>query len=131
MVKIHTFTLVETLITLLMVAVIVPVVATGFQQLVKLNGEDSKRYEAAEMGSRMLDEWRADDDWDNVAEAGDFGVTLPNYSWAFEKTTWEGDDTGAITQGRLTVTYVAGGRENTVVLTTLINEAQSLDGGNQ
>lgn len=115
------FTLVEVLVTLLIVAIAMPAIMHGITAA-QLAGASAKRYnEASELGKSQLSQIIAGSQWNsNAALSGDFSPNFPDYSWKATVEPWDLDTSGmGINQIDLTVSWKDRGRTASMTLTTL------------
>ena len=122
--RVWRFALIEVLAALLVVAVVVPVVTQVLRSTLRTSEAGTRRLHAAELGSDLLDAWRAEESWDRQSEAGTFDNDA-GYHWTLEQKSWEGDSQGRMTELSLRVYYPVQGSEQSVLLATLVVPADS------
>lgn len=113
------FSLVEVLAALLIVATVVPVVTMVLRNALRTSENGTRRLQAAELGSNLLDGWRAEGTWNTQPDSGTFD-DVPGYRWTLERKSWDGDSLGRMTELDLRVYYPVQGQEQSVVLATLM-----------
>ena len=114
------FTLVEALVSMVLLAVILPVAMQGISLALRL-GEDAKhRDEAATLAGGKLDELTATGSWNNGPTSGDFGAAWPGYRWTATTQTWVDSNS---TQLTVEVFWTARQVERSVSIATLVNSA--------
>jgi len=111
------FTLVEVLVTLALMAIILPVAMKGISLATTTAGLAKQRMEAASLAETKLAEILVTGAWQNGNLSGDFGPDWPQYRWVAEVRDWE-----AATLRRIDVRvqWTARGSERSVTLTTLL-----------
>jgi prepilin-type N-terminal cleavage/methylation domain-containing protein len=112
------FTLVELLVTVLLVALIVPVAMQGLSLAGKVASQATQKSEAIVLAERKMAELVLNDYWRNGDMAGDFGSDHLRYRWNAEVKTWTGE--AALGQLDLWVTWESFGFERAVHLATLV-----------
>jgi len=110
------FTFVELLVTIVLIAAILPVAMRGIGLCTRLAGQSRKKIEAASLAKTKLTELMAADEWDSGSGAGDFGTDWPGYRWSTEVYNWTDS---VVSQVDLTVHWQAQGEEQSITLTTL------------
>ncbi len=110
------FTFVEMLVTIVLIAAILPVAMRGIGLCTRLAGQSRKEIEGASLAKMKLTELMAADEWDSGSSAGDFGKDWPGYRWSKEVFNWSDS---MVSQVNLTVTWQSQGEERSVTLTTL------------
>ena len=123
--KTRRFSLIEILAATLVVAVVVPTVVAGLRVAMRVSEDGSRRLHAAELGSALLDEWRAAGTWSEQSEKGDFGETERGYRWELLSSTWSGNALGTTTELDLVIFYPVQGQENQVILSTLVETSST------
>jgi prepilin-type N-terminal cleavage/methylation domain-containing protein len=114
------FTLIEALVSMVLLAVILPVAMQGISLALRL-GEDAKhRDEAATLAAGKLDELTATGAWNSGPTSGDFGTAWPSYRWTATKQTWVDSNS---TQLTVDVFWTARQVERSVSIATLVNSA--------
>ena len=121
--KIRRFSLIEILAATLVVAVVIPTVVAGLRVAMRVSEDGSRRLHAAELGSSLLDEWRVAGTLTSQSEKGDFGETEPGYRWEILTAVWDGNSLGTTTEVDLVIFYPVQGKENQVILSTLMETA--------
>jgi general secretion pathway protein I len=114
------FTLIEVLAALMLIAIVIPAVMQGITVAQHAGDSARRRTEAAGLAQTQLATILAMESWQTGSLSGDFSPDFPNYQWKAQVAAWPGDTTGAgLQEIDLTVSWMLGGRENTVVLSTL------------
>ena len=111
------FTLIEVLATLMLVAIVLPVVMNGLTLCLATAGHARSQAEAASLAQTKLTELLVSEDVQQAALSGDFGTDWPGYRWAAQVTAWEGT---TLRQVEVTVTWKQRGRDRALTLTTLV-----------
>jgi prepilin-type N-terminal cleavage/methylation domain-containing protein len=114
------FTLVEVLITLLLVGVLLPVIVRATGLSAQLGAWSQRSATAAQLADAQLAELLVTRDWELGPQDGTFdesihGRDADRYAWALDVE----DDGGRRQQLTLTVTWESGGRDRAVSLITL------------
>jgi general secretion pathway protein I len=85
------FTLVEVLATVLLMAIVVPVVNRGLAAATLAAGSARSRTEGAGLAQSKLTELTVNSLWQNGNLSGDFGPDWSQYTWKATVTNWVGD----------------------------------------
>ena len=119
------FTLVEVLVSLALMAVIVPV-AIDAMHVASGSGEiAARRTEAALVAERLLNEKIITGEWNSGVQSGVELQGLREYPWEMNSTPWNGDmNQNSIQLVSVAVKYPAQGREYAVQLSTLVDQSQ-------
>jgi prepilin-type N-terminal cleavage/methylation domain-containing protein len=112
------FTFVELLVTMVLIAIVMPVVMQSIGLCTRLAGQSRREVEAACLAKTKLTELTAAQDWQSGSNRGDFGTDWPGFEWSMAVATWADDS--AVTQIDLTVTWHSAGRERKTILSTLV-----------
>jgi Tfp pilus assembly protein PilV len=115
------FTFAETLAAMLFMAIVVPVMVQGMTVASHAGIAAQRQREAVELADRLLTELVLTDDWRDSDGDGDFGEDWPGYRWVLRDDGWEEDTMREVT---VEVLYTVQGRERSVTLTTLADEAE-------
>jgi len=114
------FTLIEVLVTLSILAVVMPPVIGAISLATRAAGLARARNEASILAQSKLSEILIGNEWQNGSESGDFGTDWPAYHWTSNVSNWAQDTTGAgLQQIDLTVSWNEQGREATLTLSTV------------
>jgi type II secretory pathway pseudopilin PulG len=111
------FTFVELLVTVVLIATILPTAMRAIGLCTRLAGQSRKQIEAASLARTKLCELTVSDDWETGARAGNFGDDWPGYRWTIEVSNWP-DST--VRQLDVAVQWQAQGRDQSLTLTTLV-----------
>lgn len=111
------FTLVEILATLALVAIVLPVAMSGISLALRVADESRRQTEAATLARNKLAEIVAYNLWQTTTLSGDFGPDMPEYRWAATVSDWQ---VANVRQIDVAVTWVHGGRERSVAVSTLL-----------
>ena len=114
------FTFVEILAALAFLGILIPVVISALMVSNRSAVMAERSTVAAQLGENKLGEMLLADAWTNESSRGDFGADYPGYRWEMQQSDW---DSGAMTELILNVFYNVQGREQSVRLSTLVNEA--------
>lgn len=113
------FTLIEALAAVVFVAIVLPVVMQGFSVATAAGEVAKRRAEAATLAHSVLSELAVTKEWQTGNLAGDFGVDHPSYTWKADLQSW---DSSTLIQLNVRVIWVSGGREEEVVMSTLVEQ---------
>lgn len=115
------FTLVEVLVTMALMAAVLPVAMRGIQIAISTASTSRHRVEAATLGQAKLTEIVAMStiqlDSTELGSSGDFGEAYPGYTW--ESRTVD-DPTVTITHVTMTVHWSERGAQQSLDLSTMI-----------
>ncbi|MDP7638568.1 MAG: type II secretion system protein [Candidatus Hydrogenedentes bacterium] len=117
----HGFTFAESLAAMLFMAIVVPVMVQGMTVASGAGIAAERQREAVELAERLLTELVLTDEWRDSESDGDFGEDWPGYRWVLSDDEWEEDTMRVVS---LEVFFKVRGRERSVVLTTLVGEAE-------
>jgi hypothetical protein len=106
---------------MLFMAIVVPVMVQGMTVASRAGIAAQRQREAVELADRLLTELVLTDDWRDSDGDGDFGEDWPGYRWVLRDDGWEEDTMREVT---VEVLYTVQGRERSVTLTTLTDEAE-------
>ena len=116
------FTFVEILAAMVFLAILVPAVVEGITLASRVSEIAERSAIATELGQNKLNEFSLRGVWATAESRGDFSGDWPGYRWEFKQSTWDVD---SMTQLDLTVFFTVQGREQSVVLSTLVNPADA------
>jgi prepilin-type N-terminal cleavage/methylation domain-containing protein len=114
------FTFVEILAALAFLGILIPVVVSALMVSNRSAVMAERSTVAAQLGENQLGEMLLADAWTNASNRGDFGADYPGYRWEMQQADW---DSGAMTELVLDVFYTVQGREQSIRLSTLVNES--------
>lgn len=112
------FTFVELLATMVLIAIVMPVVMQTIGLCTRLAGQSRRQVEAACLAKTKLTELTAAQDWQNGSGRGDFGTDWPGYEWTMTIANWAQDAT--VRQLDLTVSWRSVGQQRKITLSTLV-----------
>jgi len=114
------FTLIEVLMTLMLVAIVLPAINQGVMLAVGAASAARHRTEAAGLAEAKLAEIVSSETWQQSSLSGDFAPDWPDYHWKATVQTWALDTSDAgLQQIDLKVSWHARNREDSLVLSTL------------
>lgn len=114
------FTLIEVLATLMLLAIVFPVMMQGITVAGSVADAARRRTEATGLAQSKLAEIVATGQWQQGNLSGDFGSDWPAYRWEATVQPWALDNTNeSLQQIDLRVIWTARGREYSVSVTTL------------
>jgi prepilin-type N-terminal cleavage/methylation domain-containing protein len=114
------FTLIEILVTLLLMALVLPPVMRGISAAAGAGSAARHRTEGAGLASSQLATVVAGGLWHTTNLSGDFSPDWPNYHWQATVTPWGADTSGmGLQQIDLAVTWQERGRQQSLKLSTL------------
>jgi prepilin-type N-terminal cleavage/methylation domain-containing protein len=114
------FTLVEVLVTMLLIAIVVPSIMAGIAQSTHAATLARARNEVAGLAQAELAQIVASQQWQNGNLQGDFGADWPGYSWQAVVQPWPLDTTTqSVQEIDLKVTWIDRNRENSMTVSTL------------
>jgi len=116
------FTFVELLVTVALIAIIMPVAMQSIGLCTRLAGLSRRQIEAASLGRTKLTELLVTQDWANGNQRGDFGTDWPGYEWFTTVSNWTD---ASVRQLDLTVTWRSTGVQRQIVLSTLVYPQES------
>jgi prepilin-type N-terminal cleavage/methylation domain-containing protein len=111
------FTLVEVLVSLLLLAVVLPVAMDGVSLSLRAAEEAKFKSQASSLARAKLSELQAQNQWDLQKMSGDFGTGYPQYRWTAQLNNFEGS---TLEQLDVSVLWRQREREHSVVLSTII-----------
>ncbi|MDP9175032.1 MAG: type II secretion system GspH family protein [Planctomycetota bacterium] len=116
------FTLIEVLVTLLVLSIALPPIMQGIQLATRAASQAKRRDEAANLASSKISQLIADQTWQtNGASSGDFSPDWPNYRWQSSVTNWAQDTSGlGLEQLDVTVSWTQNSREQSILVSTLV-----------
>jgi general secretion pathway protein I len=114
------FTLVEVLATLMLMAIVFPVLMQGVTLSSRLADDARRRTEASGLAEGKLAEIVATNEWQQASLSGDFGPDLPGYRWQANTAPWAQDTTNVgMQQIDVQVFWSARGHEDSLQVSTL------------
>lgn len=116
------FTLIEVLATLVLVAVVLPVVVRAMGASAQIGTWSQRRATAAALAEAKLGELVVTGDWELGDDEGDFdpevyGRHADRFAWAFTSDEWNSTSFEQLT---LTVTWLDGFRDRSLALSTVV-----------
>ena len=118
----HGFTFVELLVTVMLIAVIMPVAMRSIGLCTRLAGQSRRQIEAASLAQAKLTELTVSGEWENGDQRGDFGTDWPGYEWSTTVANWT---EASVRQVDVTVLWQSAGQEQQVTLSTLMYPEES------
>lgn len=126
------FTFIEVLATIMLLAIVMPVVMRAVAISTDTARSARARTEAGGLAEAKLAELVATGEWQSGVLGGDFGSDWPGYTWSAEVQDWSasvGNDNGTdpgntVNELDMHVTWrTSGGEERTVTLSTLVYQS--------
>jgi type II secretory pathway pseudopilin PulG len=114
------FTFVEILASMAFLGILIPVVVSALMVSNRAAVMAERSTIAAQLGENRLNEMMLADAWTSESSRGDFGPDWQGYRWEMAQSDW---NTGSMTELTLDVFYSVQGREQSVRLSTLVNES--------
>lgn len=114
------FTFVEILACMAFLGILIPVVVSALMVSNRAAVMAERSTIAAQLGENRLSEMMLGDAWTSESSRGEFGQDWPGYRWEMKQADW---NSGAMTELTLDVFYTVQGREQSVRLSTLVNES--------
>ncbi len=114
------FTFVEILACMAFLGILIPVVVSALMVSNRAAVMSERSTIAAQLGENRLSEMMLGDAWTSESSRGEFGQDWPGYRWEMKQADW---NSGAMTELTLDVFYTVQGREQSVRLSTLVNES--------
>jgi prepilin-type N-terminal cleavage/methylation domain-containing protein len=116
------YTLVEVLVTLVLVAIVLPVAMEGVSLAAGMAGEARRQSEAATLARQKLDELIVTDTWRSGQLQGDFGLEWPDFQWHAFEAAWEVSELRLLT---VEVAWSSRGRPRSLQVSTLVPAEES------
>jgi prepilin-type N-terminal cleavage/methylation domain-containing protein len=114
------FTLVEVLASMLLIAIVLPVVVQGITAAAGASSATKRRTEAVGLAESQLGELVSTLQWQGGVMQGDFGPDWPDYHWQATSSAWAADtSTSSLQEIDLKVFWKADSREDSVTVSTL------------
>ena len=120
------FTLMEVMVTVLLLAIVLPVAMRAISVSTGMAGNARHRSEAGALAESKLAELIATGTWQNGRLDGDFGTAWPDYHWHADSQTWSPTqvvDNGSgnvISELDVHISWTARGAEQSLTLGTLV-----------
>jgi type II secretory pathway pseudopilin PulG len=114
------FTFVEMLAAMAFLGILIPVVVSALMVSNRAAPVAERSTIAMQLGENRLSEMMLGDAWSSESSKGDFGTDFPGYRWEMKQADWE---SGAMTELTLEVFFPVQGREQSIRLSTLVNES--------
>ena len=115
------FTFVELLATVTFMGLVLPVAMGTITLCTQLAGRSRQRMEAVSLATVKMTELVASGDWSSGARTGDF-ADWPAYRWSVDVLNWS--ESTLVQELEVTITWEAQGRDQDVVLSTLVYEEE-------
>lgn len=116
------FTLAEVLAALLFMAIVIPVAVEAVRVAGQAGQVAARKTVAARLADRVLNELVATGQWQRTSQGGSLFEGPHEYQWQLDNEPWE---FGALRLLTVRLTYTVQGREQTVLLSTLVDPAAS------
>jgi type II secretory pathway pseudopilin PulG len=113
------FTLVEILAALAFLGLVIPVAVSAIMLANRAGVVSERSMIAVQLGENKLNELMLAQAWSTAESRGTFSDDRPGYRWELKKNDWQ---TGAMSELTLDVFYQVQGSEQSVRLSTLVNE---------
>jgi len=113
------FTLVEILATLGFLGLVIPVTLKAVQMASRAGEVSERSVIAAQLGENKLGELMLANAWTTAESRGTFSDDRPGYRWELKRNDWQ---SGAMTELDLDVFFPVRGHEESLRLSTLVNE---------
>jgi prepilin-type N-terminal cleavage/methylation domain-containing protein len=115
------FTLIEVLVTLLLVGIVIPAIVHAITVAMTAGGSARFRNDAAQLAKSQLALLLAGTQWQtNNSLSGDFSPNFPQYHWQAAIQPWNQDTSGmGIDEIDLTVSWTDRGHEDSLMVTSL------------
>jgi prepilin-type N-terminal cleavage/methylation domain-containing protein len=110
------FTLIEVLVSVMLLAVVLPTVMGGVSLSLRAAESSKFKAQASSLAQAKLSELQAQNQWDTQRMAGDFGTSYPQYRWTAQLTNFD----GTLQQLDVTVFWRQREQERSVALSTII-----------
>ena len=112
------FTFVEVLVTMSLLAIVLPTVMEGVSMSLGAAGLAKQQSQASGLAYGKMTELLTEEQWDHPSLSGDFAPDNPEFRWTAQLTEWDG---ATLQQLDVTVTWIYRGRDRSVTLSTLVN----------
>jgi prepilin-type N-terminal cleavage/methylation domain-containing protein len=119
----HGFTLIEVLMTMVLLGILVPVIMEGLSLSLHAASSSRHRTEAANLAQDELNQLIASGQW-NSNPQGSFGDDHPDYTWACQSAE---QDYG-VSEVQLTVAWNEQGQPRQLVISTFTQTSPTLPG---
>ncbi|HEY1922425.1 MAG TPA: prepilin-type N-terminal cleavage/methylation domain-containing protein [Tepidisphaeraceae bacterium] len=115
------FTLIEVLVTLLLIGIVLPTTMHGVTLAMHAGDAARHRNDAVQLAKSELTQIVTGTQWSSTANlSGDFSPDWPGYQWKATVTPWDQDTSGmGLQQIDLTVTWQEQGGPESLTLSTL------------
>jgi type II secretory pathway pseudopilin PulG len=121
------FTLAEVLAALVFMAIVIPVVAQGLSLASRTGTAAARRYQAALVAERVLNEAMVTTNWNSSELKGTTRQGIADYRWTLRSEPWLVDpNVYSVYLVSVSVAYDVQGREQTVSMSTLAQETSYL-----
>ncbi len=115
------FTFPQVLAAMIFLGIVLPTAIQGILTAARAGEVAERKRTAAALADPMLTGLIVTGDWIESADEGDFGEDWPGYRWELAAEPWEED---IVYQVDLCVFYMAQGKEYSVTLSTLVENAE-------
>ena len=116
------FTLVEVLVSLLLLALVLPVVMSAVSLSMRAAEDSRATATASTLARSKLSELQAQNQWDLQKMGGDFGGDYPQYRWTAQLTNFD----GTLQQLDVSVLWRQRDREQSVAVSTIITNTTTV-----
>lgn len=116
------FTFAEVLASMLLLAILVPVIVEGLTLANRAAVVSERSTVALLLADQQLSQLQLNDAWRYGETQGNFGADWPGYRWELSKPTWGIDSMVELT---LEIIFEVQGRDYRVRLSTLVDESAS------
>ncbi len=116
----NAFTFVEVLAAMVFMGILIPVVVSALTLSNRAAVTSEREAIAMQLAENKLGELMIDNAWTSAGARGDFAPNRPGYRWEISQADWE---SGTMTEFTIRVFFQVQGREESVLLSTLVNES--------
>lgn len=120
------FTLAEVLAALVFLAIVIPVVAQGLSLASKTGATASRRYQAGLVAERVLNEAIVTTNWGVAEVKGLARQGIQEFQWTLRSEPWLVDSKVSLHLLSADVIYSVQGRDQTVTMSTLVEDPYSI-----
>jgi prepilin-type N-terminal cleavage/methylation domain-containing protein len=114
------FTLMEILVTIVMIALVLPIVMKGISIATSLSSNSARKLQAINLAESRLAEILVGKEWQSGSKSGNFSGEHSQYKWQMDTSDWSEDN---LKQIALKVWWDQRGRERSIILYTLVYNA--------
>ena len=108
---------------MLFMAIVIPTVIEGMMIANRSAQVAARKTIAVRFADNLLNELIITEEWRNGKTSGDFGDNYRGYRWELIRGSWDQESMALLT---LVVNYPVQGREYTVQLSTVVDEAETI-----